>query len=128
MNPVTHNLLRNVKNRRLEAFVANWDALEELVIHVYKGKEATPQDNVEYQRLRQWICREYPRWRSLLHPYWRHTHVGGKRLLNDPFGLLLNFDTASDIVENWTAMQTLPAARESLNNFLMELAANRPAY
>jgi hypothetical protein len=41
-------------------------------------------------------------------------------VIGDPFANLLEPAQASDFVDNWTAMQTLPAARESLNMLLLD--------
>ena len=38
----------------------------------------------------------------------------------DPFQMLIDFHTPNDIVGNWTAMQHLPAAREALNQYILE--------
>jgi hypothetical protein len=39
----------------------------------------------------------------------------------DPFARLLAAGAARDFAGNWAAMQTLPAAREALNRWLMDL-------
>lgn len=119
MNPVTRSLLQRLKNRRLEEFVTYWDALERMVIRVYKGKRATAEDEAEYERLRRGLQKHYPRWEKALRPYWQGKQAGGEPVREDPFLALFSVPQASGFIQNWTAMQTLPAAREAINEYIV---------
>ena len=121
MNPFTQSLLDHIRDRRIEAFVVLWDALEDLVVRVYRGEAATAQDEAEYRHLRRRLQREVANWEPRLRPHWQRTHIGGQPTREDPFLSLLRAPRAADFVDNWAAMQTLPAAREALNHLLMEI-------
>lgn len=122
MNPFTRAILQKLKNRQLDTFVRRWDELEALVIGVYKAGAATIEDERQYQRARLWLLANYPRWQAELEPYWRATRIKGEPLSEDPFPELLSRSRVQDFSGDWSAMQTLPAARESLNEFLLELS------
>jgi len=115
MNPFTRFLFGQRSDQRLASFVADWNALEVLVIRVFKGKMATVEDLAEFARLQADLRRTYPDWQADLTPLWAETRVGGVRPSSDPFLDLLETPTAADFVDNWAAMQRLPAAREALN-------------
>lgn len=120
MNPVTRSILNQVKDPRLHEFVEFWDALEGWVITAYKGKTYSAEDQAEYRRVREWLLAGYSRYEAVMEPYWRQTRAGGEPLAGDPFRFLLDISDLSGFVNNWAAMQHLPAARESLNNFLLD--------
>ena len=120
MNPFTQSLLKQISDRKLVAFVTRWDALEALVVRVYKGDAATAQDEAEHARLRGALLQDYPRWQATLSEYWPQTRAAGKPTQADPFAFLLSVPRAGDFVDHWAAMQTLPAAREALNRMLVE--------
>ncbi len=120
VNPFTKALMKRLSDRELEAFVMTWDAIEALVVQVYKRGEASRNELVEYGRLRAWFREEYPRWRNGLRPHWERASIGGKPAQSDPFDDLMALPGAAHFVDNWKAMQTLPAAREALNEFLLE--------
>jgi hypothetical protein len=121
MNIVTGALAKRLKNHHLKDWIAHWDALEALVIRVYKGKKATSEDETEYRRLRAWLTRNYPRWQAALRPHWQQSLLAGEPALADPFTRLFSALQAADFAGDWSAMQTLPAAREALNRYLLEL-------
>jgi hypothetical protein len=121
MNIVTHALAKNIRNRRLKGWIARWDALEALVIRVYRGKRAAPEDEVEWSRLRPWLLKQYPAWQAALLPHWQQARLGGEPAREDPFARLLSFSRAADFTGDWSAMQTLPTAREALNRYLLDL-------
>jgi hypothetical protein len=125
MNIVTRALAIKIKDRRLKDWIAHWDALEALVIRVYKGNQAGAQDEAEWGRLRPWLQKEYPRWETALGPHWRQAHVAGEPAREDPFLRLLAYEQAQAFVGNWAAMKTLPAAREALNRLLMEMGEGK---
>lgn len=120
MNPYTQSLLKHLKDPRLVDFVVHWDLLEELVIRVYKAKSATPDDEGEYGSLRLWLLAEYPRWHGALEAYWPLALVAGQPPLEDPFAFLLSVPTAGGFVSNRSAMTTLPAARQALNQLITD--------
>jgi len=120
MNPVTQSLLKQVQDEPLAAFIQGWDALEALVIRVYKGKSAGEADREEHDTLRAALLQSYSRWQPVLDPHWRQARLAGELAREDPFRFLLQVEEAAGFVGNWTAMQSLPAAREALNSYLLE--------
>lgn len=125
MNPFTRGILKRLQNQEVQEFVKHWDALEALVIRVFKGKLATEQDETEYSGLRLWLLKEYPRWQAGLEPHWRQVMVAGEPAHEDPFALLLAVPQASGFLKNWAAMQNLPGAREALNSYLIANFQNK---
>jgi hypothetical protein len=127
VNPFTRFLLQRLSGRKesqppdagLEAFVEHWDALEALVIRVFKAKAADEADLAEHARVRAWLREHYPAWQAALAAYWPGTRAGGEPVEIDPFAWLLELERADGFVLNWAAMQMLPAAREALNAFVM---------
>lgn len=119
MNPFTRFLRQWSRDRKLEELVAHCDALERLVIRVYKGGEATPADEAEYEKIRTWMQANYGAWQDALRPYWQEAKVAGHPAGEDPFRHLLAAEQAAAFVDNWTAMQHLPAAREALNKLVI---------
>jgi hypothetical protein len=124
MNPFTHFLRRRLRQPSLDEFVERWDRLERLVISVYKDKAATAEDEAIYAEIRPWLQQHYPQWRTQLQTYWPQALIGGQPAREDPFLFLLQAEEAADYVDNWLAMQTLPAAREALNQLVTALAAS----
>ena len=120
-NPVTRSLIQELNDPHLAQFAAQWDAVEALVIHVFRRKAATPQDEAEYQQIRTRLREAYAHRQRALRPYWSRAKVAGETAGEDPFARLLETEASRDFVENWVAMQTLPAAREALNHWLMDL-------
>ena len=125
MNPFTRFLFEQRSDQRLASFVADWDSLEALVIRVFKGKMATVEDRAEFSRLQADLRRTYPDWQADLAPLWAaplraEAQTGGARPSPDPFLDLLETPTAADFVDNWAAMQRLPAAREALNKLVRD--------
>ena len=120
MNPFTRAIAKRTIDRRLAGFIRHWDGLEALVIRVYKNQGASQRDEREYTRLRAWLEKNYPRWRDALEAHWRSTRSGGQPTQEDPFAGLIATEQAGAFVGNWLAMQTLPAAREALNQFLVK--------
>ena len=122
MNPFTKSLLVQVKERELVAFVTQWDALEAIVVRTYKAAVASAQDAAEYAQARAWLLAHYPKLQTALASYWPRTRAGGQPVTADPFTKLLEPAHGSDFVDNWGAMQILPAARESLIMLLLDVA------
>lgn len=119
MNPFTHFLARYVLRRPLHQFINHWDALEALVIQVYKTGAVTATDEATYQQVRAWMQRHYAAWEEALRPHWQVAQAGGEPVSQDPFRLLIRPEKATAFVGNWAALQTLPAAREALNRLIM---------
>lgn len=119
MNPFTRFLSQGSEDGALQAFVAHWDALEEIVVRVYRGKLSPAEAEKEFRRVWPWLREHYSRWEERLRPFWLETKAGGKATQTDPFRLLLTFRKAADIPGDWKAMQHLPAAREALNRFII---------
>lgn len=120
MNPVTAQLIRQIDDRKIVRFVRHWDELEALVIRVYKGARATPEDEKQYRRLRRTLGRALPRYGDELAVYWPKATVGGEPARDDPFRKLTSYESALHFIDNWPAMQRLPAARQALNEWLLD--------
>jgi hypothetical protein len=89
------------------------------VIRVYKSKEATAADEAEYGKLRLWLEANYPTWQAALEPHWRQSLVGGRPAQEDPVWRVVQANAARDFIEDWGAMQHLPAIREALNRLIL---------
>ena len=120
-NPVTYSLIQQLDDPALAKFAAYWDALEALVIRVYREKKATPDDEIEFQALQKRLKQAYAHRRESLQPYWMQAQVGGETAQEDPFARLMGAQSAGAFVGDWSALQNLPVAREALNGFLMDL-------
>jgi hypothetical protein len=119
MNPFTQAILKQRRNRRAQDFVRRWDALEALVIRVYKAGLADPEDEAEHRRIHDWLQVNYAGWQPGLEPHWRAAQMGEKPASEDPFAYLIAKPSAAGCVGDWRAMQALPAAREALNHYLI---------
>ena len=120
MNPVTQHLLAHIDDRRIRDFVEAWDALEALMIRVYKNGQADRDDEHTYRRIRRTLRRLLPRYTDALEPYWQQTTINGEAVTTDPFAALISPEDAAAFVEDWDMMQRLPAAREALNGWLLD--------
>src|SRR5512147_2651168 len=89
-NPFTRAILKQVSDPALREFVVYWDALEFLVIRVFRAKAASPEDEAEYDRIRSWLTSNYWRWQEALVPYWEQALVAGQPAGKDPFLFLLS--------------------------------------
>jgi len=125
MNPFTKALATGLRSRRLKAFIARWDALEALVVRVYRAGTAAPEDERAFARLKAWLTRHYPEWQAALEARWRAALRAGQPCADDPFRHLLSAAHASDFCGSWTHMQALPAAREALNRLILEESASQ---
>lgn len=120
MNPFTRFIARSLRSRSLKRFVQRWDALEALVIRVYRASAATETDEAEYGQLREWLNLRYPAWRDQLQPHWRGALRGGQLSPDDPFVFLCAPEYAHNFAGSWAHMQALPTAREALNRLILE--------
>lgn len=123
MNPFTKMLSARLQEQRLRDFIARWDALEALVVRVYRAQRATPEDEAEYERLRSWLLQHYAEWQAALEPHWRSAKRAGRLCQSDPFMDMLRPAQATEFVGSWELMQALPAAREALNRLIIERGA-----
>jgi hypothetical protein len=121
MNPVTQSLLNRIQNPELARFISCWDALEALAIEVFRSKQASPQDELAYRQIQDCVRRRYPPWRKRLRPLWQKTQAAGQSIQQDPFMRLVQVEQVGVFAEDWSLVQTLPAAREAINQLLLDL-------
>lgn len=119
MNPFTRFLQQWTHDKDLAILVEHCDALQALVIRVYKQGEASAADEAEYQALRRWMQTHYKAWRDDLRPYWRGPE-GQDPKLQDPVLPMFAAERAVEFVGNWQVMQQLPDAREALNRLILK--------
>ncbi len=112
--------MARVRESALIEFVLHWDELEALIVRVYRGGQATPADEVAHAHLRRRLLAAWPAFEARLAAYWPRTRIGREPAREDPLARLLTIERAADVVDNWAAMQTLPAARETLNLLLLD--------
>ena len=120
MNPFSRFLRQWNQDENVHQLMEHCDALEALVVRVYRRDGATGADEAEYQAIRRWMSANYDRWQEQLRPYWRKSMVGGRPLRKDPFMALYRHESAASFVGDWEAMRLLPAVREALNQMLLE--------
>ncbi len=118
-NPFTRFLSQWSDDRRLQEFVAYWDALEQVMVQVYRQKVTVEAAQSEYERVWPWLRQHYGRWAAALRPFWQQTKAAGAPTTTDPFQLLLDIPHPQAILGDWRAMQHLPAAREALNQYIL---------
>ena len=92
------------------------------MIEVYRQKTTPEAAQADYEEIWPWLRRQYPKWQSILTPYWRRSTVDNEPLEEDPFQILLALPAPEGILNNWLAMQLLPAAREAINLYLADIA------
>lgn len=119
-NPFTRFLNQWSGRPDFTEFISYWDRLEAVVVGVYRQKTTPEAANAEYEQVWPWLREKYGSWEEALRPYWQHTRVGGQPAQSDPFLMLLGLQSTAAIVGDWSAMQHLPAAREALNQYLVD--------
>lgn len=119
LNPFSRFLGQWSQNRPFTQFVAQWDELEAIVVGVYRQKMSLDDSRPTFNQVWPWLRQQYPTWEVELRPYWQQTKAAGQPTQTDPFALLLAFDQPEAILDNWAAMQHLPAAREAINQYLL---------
>lgn len=119
MNPFTRFLRQWSGDKKLETLIEHCDALEALIIRVYKRGYSGAGDEAEYQALRRWMNTNYPAWEETLQPIWKELKVGGALAQEDPFLRLTCAEHSAEFVDDWKTMQHLPAAREALNKLVL---------
>jgi hypothetical protein len=122
MNPFTQFLRQWSHDDYLDEFVTYWDRLERLTIQIYRRKISTEAAQPEFDIVWPWLRVSYGRWQTELSPYWQQSKAAGQPAQTDPFALLLAKQSPADILGDWAAMQHLPAAREALNQFILNRA------
>lgn len=126
MNPVTEKLITQVDDPQIAALVEHWDAVEALVIRVYRAGQASVQDEADHRLVVTWLRSNHPSWRGVLEPYWRSVTIKGAGPATvDPFETFLRIDTASEFVNNWEAMRALPAIRQATNQWLLDVIGGK---
>lgn len=120
MNPFTRFLQQWTREGEFETLVEHCDALQALIVRVYKQGEATGADEAEYQALRRWMKAHYGSWRDALRPFWQHRLASAEDAGSDPFEAMFNRSSASEFVGAWNVMQQLPNAREALNRLILK--------
>ena len=123
-NPFSKYLNQWSDNPDIEQFLSYWDELEFITIRVYQKKMTVDEVQVEFVRVWGWLRENYGAWEDALRPYWQQTISGGQPTQTDPFWLLINKQTPEDILDDWNAMQHLPAAREALNQYILAHSAS----
>ena len=122
MNPFTRFLKQWTKNEAdLTKFIEHWDQLEALSIRVYKAGGPSAEDEAQYQSIKKYMDLNYSNFAHRLEQFWRQSEVGGEIEHADPFHYLFQYADAKGFVDNWAALQHLPAAREALNGLVLEL-------
>lgn len=119
-NPVTQQLTEQLNDRRLNKFVDAFDVLEVLIIEVYKSKQASPADTKLYRKAKKQLQKHYQRYQKQLTPYWQQTTINNEPITDDPFLTLTSIDKAAGFIDNWAMMQTIPPARQALNEWLLD--------
>jgi hypothetical protein len=119
-NPFTRFLARDLDDDSFVTFIGYWDRLEALVVSIYKNDVAGRMEEREFEQVWNWLSKNYPRWQIALRPYWTRSRTGGKAPQENPFAHLLAARSAADFVGDWSTMQSLPAAREALNRFVLD--------
>jgi hypothetical protein len=120
MNPVTRSLLQQLDDNDLKRWVEAWDEVEAVIIGIYKAAATGSAHIRRYRRLRGRLLKSLRRWSEALEPHWRASQMSGEPVGSDPFAQILGRAEAGDFVGDWEALQTLPAAREAINSFLLE--------
>ncbi|MEX0788125.1 MAG: hypothetical protein WD040_04935 [Anaerolineales bacterium] len=118
MNPFTRHLLETSGRPELGPFVEAWDAMESLVIRIYRTGAAGPEDETEYAALQLVLARHLGVWGAALETLWPVATIAGRPAESNPFEEILRRPAASAFVGDWGAMQTLPAARQAMNSLL----------
>lgn len=122
MNPVTQTLMAQIHDPQITALVEAWDSIETLVIRVYRNGSASPDDQGEFRQVIGWLGDNHPRWRAALEPFWRSGTIKGiGPTPADPFEALLAVDSAQEFVNNWNVMRRLPAIRQAINEWLLDV-------
>jgi hypothetical protein len=119
MNPATRALLNQLDDPAFANFIEGWDQLEGLLVHIHRANTATAEEEAEFKGLRQRLKGHYLLWKDDLSEFWPRTRVSKQHTRRDPFQRILETEDAGRFVVDWALMQTLPAAREAINLYLV---------
>lgn len=117
-------LTQKIKDKPIKVFVGNWEMLEELITAIYRSGEATPKDLDLFISLQYALRSHYKKWASALRPYWQQIKVAGRPNKKDPFQTLIDASMQTDKTDYWDMMQSLPVAREALNQMVLDAIKN----
>lgn len=115
-NPFTRFINRSDPESGLARFVAAWDSLEELLIDVYRGGEATREDERQWAEIRSALESIYPAVESRIRPHLRQREESGA----DQVSAVLALETAREMIGNRRILQLLPDVREAVNLSLLK--------
>lgn len=118
-NPFTKFLRQWWQDDQFEDFVERWDALELIMVRVYREKMTPAEARPQFEATWPWLRTHYREWEAALRPFWQQTKAAGEQTRVDPFRLLLEIKSPEAIQGDWRAMQHLPAAREALNQYIL---------
>ena len=122
MNPVTQTLVEQIHDSALIDWLEAWDKIEQVVIRVFRGAAVSRRDEQDFIATKRWLIKRHPTYANALDPYWRNALIKGSGpATNDPFESLLAFEQARDFVGNFEAMKLLPAVRQSINEWLLDM-------
>jgi len=124
MNPVTRRLLERIDDPDLADFALAWDALEELVVRIYRAGTCSADEAKVFTERRRALLEGHGRWADALEGHWREVRIDATPLRASPFALVLAVPEAQSVAGDWELMRTLPAAREALNGLLLERAVD----
>lgn len=119
MNIVTCSILNQLGGHSIQPLLVVWDEIERIVIETYKQDLVREEEASRYPELREQFLRDYRAWEGELRPYWRKTSINGVPVNRDPFLVILDNTQADQFRRNWEAMQHLPPARETINQYLL---------
>lgn len=118
MNIFSRFLAQWSDDTTLHTFITHWDVIEAVAIDTYRQKKVNPADRDRYHVSRKWLLDQYPKFAEDLAPFWQKAQVAGSLEHGDPFLFLLESGDPTEFLDNWAALQHLPAAREALNQFI----------
>lgn len=125
LNPVTAMLLEKVDSQELRGWTEAWGRLERMLLAVYRSGAVLDEQRRAYRRLRSEIRVDYGRWEADLKVHWQSAQVAGVPLERDPFVYLTTPEDLTAGFVTWQVIQILPAAREALNSFLLEIVRRK---
>lgn len=119
MNIFSRFLGQWTADRSLHTFLSHWDVVEGTAVETYREKKVDPAAAVRYQNSRAWLLENYELFAVQLKPLWQKSLVAGSADHHDPFLFLLAVEDPAGFLDNWAALQHLPAAREALNQLIL---------
>jgi len=89
MNPVTQALLKQVNDPALQAFVVDWDILNDLVIEIYQQKSLSFDQQELYFEAQRRLRQSYAGLALQPAQFWRKVKIKGEVVTQDPFLVLI---------------------------------------